>query len=267
MSRNPEEGLGAGSLLFLPFNCSHPAGGSGVEAAGPAQGCWDAVTRPGRELPAASSSSRQSPHCRSNPASRSQCGAWGLAAPLTTPGLTTNKHQQPGFPHRETVCPQQPPALPRDLITASLCVSKGHSLGKPGLCLLPWGAAPGTFLGTEAQSPMATLLLESPEEPWADVRAQHVLANSCQEPFPGGDWDVATLRKGKQSWPGMRVFRAAFSPPAQPQPGKVIPPSRSTQRGWEPPSHWCRLALPSELPPQHHVQAPHKAHSQSLLHV
>lgn len=40
------------------------------------------------------------------------------------------------------------------------------------------------FLGTEAQSPMATLLLESPEEPWADARAQHVITparNHSQE--------------------------------------------------------------------------------------
>ncbi|XP_058278849.1 coiled-coil domain-containing protein 157 [Hirundo rustica] len=72
-----------------------------------------------------------------------------------------------------------------------------------------------------------------------------------KEPFPRGDRDVATLGRGKQSWPGMRVIRAAFSPPAQPQAGKVIPPSMSTQRGWEPPSHGCRLALTSELPPQH----------------
>lgn len=63
---------------------------------------------------------------------------------------------------------------------------------------------------------------------------------------------MATLGRGKQSWPGMRVVRAAFIPPAQPKPGKVIPPSMSTQRGWEPPSHLCRLALTSELPPQHH---------------
>lgn len=97
------------------------------------------------------------------------------------------------------------------------------------------------------------------------LMAGHSMCYLLPGTIPKGSWDVATLGRGKQSWPGMRGVQVVLSPPTQQQTGKVIPPSMSTQRGWEPPSHWSRLALTSELP--HQPDEPHGSPTQTTQPV
>lgn len=181
VSRSPEEGAGAGSLLFLPLTAPTPQAAqqrqqrgqprdARMHGQGLAQSCRQPALQetPGRALP---------PGQTLPVAPSATPGAQpALAAHRGSPQINT---EQSELPDTQTV-PQQPPALPRG---PRYCFFVRQE-GKAGLCLVPWEAAPGTFLGTGISHPWLRCCWSPQESSGGDARAQFVLAparNHSQE--------------------------------------------------------------------------------------